>query len=105
MGTDLSRVWGTSDGFMDGVHALRDTYKADMVSLIGTGYTGGACGIAYVGNATVGFAPNAFSVVSLSCMTGYYSFGHELGHNMGLMHDRGTIGCPTGACGGAHSYS
>ena len=31
-----------------------------------------------------GFAPNAFSVVERACMTGYYSFGHELGHNMGL---------------------
>ena len=33
-------------------------------------------------------------------MTGYYSFGHELGHNMGLNHSRSD---PVGA--GAFSYS
>jgi len=33
------------------------------------------------------FAPNGFSVVARSCATGYYSFGHEMGHNMGARHD------------------
>ena len=32
---------GTSDGYMDTVHALRDTYKADEVVLIGEGYASG----------------------------------------------------------------
>jgi len=35
--TDLSRLRATSDGFMDEVHALRDTCRADLVSLIVTG--------------------------------------------------------------------
>ena len=35
-----------------------------------------------------GFAPNAFAVVDRTCATGYYSFGHEMGHNMGLNHAR-----------------
>jgi Metallo-peptidase family M12 len=30
-----------------------------------------------------------FSVTQYSCATGYYSFGHELGHNFGMYHDRG----------------
>src|SRR5947207_2720282 len=30
--TDLSRLQGTSDGFMDNVHALQNTYGADLVS-------------------------------------------------------------------------
>jgi hypothetical protein len=38
--------------------------------------------------------------VELGCMTGYYSFGHEIGHNMGLNHARSD---PTGT--GAYSYS
>ena len=30
-----------------------------------------------------------FSVTGANCMTGYYSFGHEIGHNLGCHHDRG----------------
>ncbi len=84
--TDLDRLKNTADGFMDAVHALRDTYKADVVSLIinDTQY----CGLGYFMNAAnAAFAPWAFSVVSRACATGYYSFAHELGHNMGLQHD------------------
>ena len=33
------------------------------------------------------FAASAFTVVRRSCATGYYSFGHELGHNMSAHHD------------------
>jgi hypothetical protein len=100
--TDLSRVTGTSDGYMDSVHTLRNTSKADEVVLIGEGYAAaGACGVAWLmsGN-NPGFATNAFAVVERSCATGYYSFGHELGHNMGLNHARVD---PIGT--GAYSYS
>jgi hypothetical protein len=100
--TDLDRVTGTSDGYMDGIHSLRDTYRADEVVLIGDGYaSSGACGVAWLmaGN-DPGFAPNAFAVVDRSCATGYFSFGHELGHNMGLNHARED---PVGT--GAYAYS
>ena len=89
--TDLNRVTSTSDGYMDEVPTLRDTYRADIVSLIGSGYAAGsgACGVAWLmsGNSP-SFAPYAYSVVDVTCMTGYYSFGHEIGHNMGLNHAR-----------------
>lgn len=73
-----------SRGFMSGVHDNRANYGADIVSLIvdDTQY----CGIAYVG-------PRfdlMYSVIHWSCATGYYSFGHEIGHNLGLHHDRGS---------------
>jgi hypothetical protein len=103
MSVDLGRVAGTSDGYMDSVHALRDAVGADVVSLLVSGYDNpsGACGIAYLmaGN-NPAFAPSAFSVVDVDCATGYYSFGHEIGHNMGLNHARSD---PTGA--GAYDYS
>lgn len=84
--TDLTRLQGTSDGYMDNIHALRDTYHADLVSLIieDTQY----CGLGYfMDTASTAFAPYGFTVVARTCATGYYSFGHELGHNMGLQHD------------------
>ena len=84
IGVDLDRITATSDGYIDNVHTLRDTYKADMVSLITETPGSRYCGIAWLMNGVnPGFAPNAFSVVERGCATGYYSFGHELGHNHG----------------------
>ena len=101
IGVDLDRITATNDGIMDDVHALRNAYKADLVSLITQTPGSPYCGIAWLmaGN-NPGFAPNAFSVVERGCATGYYSFGHELGHNMGLNHARQD---PTGT--GAYPYS
>ena len=85
--SDLDRLTHTADGYMDDVHGLRDTYGADLVSLIVE--NGGAyCGVGWgMTTPSVAFAPYGFSVVARGCSTGYYSFGHELGHNMGAMHD------------------
>jgi hypothetical protein len=85
-GTTLDRLTGKVDGSMDNVHALRDAYSADLVSLMieGTQY----CGIAWLmSSVSVSFESDGFSVVAQSCATGYYSFAHELGHNMGSRHD------------------
>jgi hypothetical protein len=98
--TDLSRLRAPGDGFMDNVHALRDTYGADMVKLV-VANGGGACGVAYLmGGVNPGFGPNAFSVTAQSCISPNYTFGHELGHNMGSNHARED---PTGT--GAFAYS
>lgn len=83
IGTDLSRLASTSDGYMDNVHSLRNTYGADMVGLIVE--NGGAyCGMA---TSIMSTAANAFQVTARSCATGYYSFGHEFGHLQGARHD------------------
>ena len=96
--TDLSRLRNTTDGFMDEVPGWRDQSKADLVSLIEDNL-GGVCGVAYVmAPASTQFAPFAFSVVQDSCVSGY-TFAHELGHNMGSMHDRAEGGT------GAYPYS
>jgi len=94
----LSDLASKTDGDMDDVHALRDQYGADCVAMICQ--NGQYCGIAYLmTNVSHGFEDNAFSVTNYSCATGYYSFGHELGHNMGCAHD------PANAGSAAYSYS
>ena len=84
--TDLTRLQGTADGYMDNVHTLRNTHQADMVALITD--TGDACGMAYLMSTVIhSFESNAFAWVKRDCSTGNYTFGHELGHNMGAHHD------------------
>jgi hypothetical protein len=81
---DLARFRNPSDGIMDNIHTLRNTYGADLVALV-VENGGGFCGLAsdiYANAAT------AFQVtVRGGCMTGYYSFGHEFGHLQGARHD------------------
>jgi hypothetical protein len=87
---DLHRLQRTSDGHLDSVHALRDAYAADTVTLIEE--ASDYCGIAFLMTTlSNGFETHAFSVVDSDCATGYYSFGHELGHNMGSHHNRETF--------------
>jgi hypothetical protein len=79
----VSSLRGTTDGQMDNVHTLRNTYGADVVVLVVNDSE--ACGIASTIKAT---ATTAFAVAHYSCITGYYSFGHEIGHLQGARHDR-----------------
>src|SRR5262249_50213552 len=52
------------------------------------------------------FEATAFDVVERICVSPNYSSEHEMGHNMGLNHDRATDGCASGYCGaGAASYA
>ena len=87
--TDLDRLSNPADGFLDEVAGLRNTYGADLVSLW-RAPNQQVCGLAWVLN-RIDLAPSAlssygFSVVAEDCATGYYSFGHEMGHNMGADH-------------------
>jgi len=79
---DLNRLEGKTDGYMDNVHTLRDTYKADMVGLLIDDST--YCGLASTIMAT---ESQAFQVTHYDCATGYYSFAHEFGHLQGARHD------------------
>ena len=80
--TDLSRFSTDNDGYMDEVHDLRETYDADVCVLIMD--DANWCGLAR----TVGASDNeAFCAVDYDCATGYYSFGHEIGHLLGCRHD------------------
>lgn len=82
----LSHLSHPTDGVMDNVHGLRDDYAADEVVLLIEDFT--ACGLAWLMmEVSPDFETYAFAVVNQSCATGNYSFGHELGHNMGAQHD------------------
>jgi hypothetical protein len=86
MSTTLSHLSNKFDGNMDNVHSLRTQYGADVVSLI-MHTTENICGQGYLGYPS----PSAgvmFNVIKWNCATGYYSFGHELGHNFGCDHER-----------------
>ncbi|HEY7766766.1 M12 family metallo-peptidase, partial [Longimicrobium sp.] len=79
----VSALQGTTDGLMDNVHTLRNTYAADVVALVVNDSE--ACGQAAAIKAT---ASSAFMAAHYTCITGYYSFGHEIGHLQGARHDR-----------------
>src|SRR5690606_21342397 len=67
---------------------IRDRYKADIVSLWTEQLGDRECGLGNV-MMTVSstFERRAFHVVKRECATDQLSFAHELGHNMGLLHD------------------
>ena len=97
-GTDLERLSSDSDGYMDKVHIRREQVWADAVILIRAGGTG----VAYVmTSAATSFSGSAFGVSSRDAGT----FAHELGHIMGLQHDRYEA-CDNNRCNqGASKYA
>lgn len=88
----LGALQGSTDGNMDEIHAARDAYGADLVSLWinGSGASGSAVGIANtMTSLTTAFDTAAFSVVEQTWGPAPgYTFAHELGHNMGAQHER-----------------
>lgn len=86
---DLDRITNQNDNFMDSVQTLRDAYGADVVTLMAADNPD-LCGLAWLMTTESNSFENlAFNVVARTCATGpLYTFGHELGHVMGLQHDR-----------------
>jgi Metallo-peptidase family M12B Reprolysin-like len=69
------------------VGALRDRHQADLVSFIIP--SGDFCGLGYENYPVdAADATRGFSVVKGSCALSNFSFPHELGHNLGMRHDR-----------------
>jgi hypothetical protein len=86
MNTDIARLLNPTDGHMDQVLLERDALGADVVSLFVE--SGSYCGLGYqMAMLHSAYADYAFNVVKTSCATGYFSFAHEVGHNLGLSHD------------------
>ncbi len=100
---DLDRLRATNDGFMDEVHPLRDTWGADLVSLINTS---GSAGVAFMMQGlSVDFASSAFSAIGADTGTipGGLVFAHETAHNMGCSHNH-FPGAPQGISCYAFGY-
>jgi hypothetical protein len=78
---DLNSLYNTYDSTFTAIDNARNQYYADEVALIieDSQY----CGLGYLDSS----ASSAFTVTHRTCATGYYSFGHEIGHNMGARHD------------------
>ncbi len=96
--TELNRLTDPADGYFDNIHALRNQYGADEVAMIvsSTQY----CGIGWLMTTlSPSFESHGFTVTSKQCATGYYSFAHELGHNMASHHDHAN------AAGALYPYS
>ncbi len=106
--TDLNRLRTAGDGFMDEAQTLRDTYGADLVSLW-VNSSEKLCGVGYLLNDPMlsgsFLSQYGFSVVQQACATGYYTFGHEMGHNMGAHHAKEDLNSDGSVPTGAYPYS
>jgi len=84
-----------TNGSIANVHTLRNTHRADLVSLWieDTQY----CGLAWLMTfESPAFESLGYSIVARACGTGALSFAHEMGHNQGSHHDRFVTGAQQG---------
>jgi hypothetical protein len=90
LSVDLNRLSGLEQGILDEVPALRDKYRADLVHMIVEGKgNDGNCGIGWmVEPMAPDTAEAGFSLSDYRCSAANLSFAHEIGHNMGMNHDR-----------------
>jgi len=106
--TDLTRLRTPRDAFLEEAQTLRDTYGADLVSLW-VDSPERVCGIGYeLQDPTLPpsfLTQYGFNVVQQSCATGNYTFGHEMGHNMGAHHAKEDLDSDGSIPRGAYSYS
>jgi len=87
--TNLNRLQSRSDSFLDKIHLIRETNRADLVCLITEHSDPGTSGLAFtMGAPSFAFRDSAFTVVKRADLLGSYIFVHEISHNFGAQHDR-----------------
>ena len=72
------------------IQALRNTYHADLVALISPKHTGIGCGSSDDAPGLGLIESQAFTVVDQGCALPVFSFAHEIGHLLGMHHERYT---------------
>ncbi len=102
--TTLQQITDPDDGVMDEVHPQKYQHAADVVVLLVNEKHENICGISWVMTTPTHNGNHAFSVVARPCATGYYTFAHEIGHNMGCYHDRANTGGMTGVFPYSYGY-
>src|SRR5262245_21545591 len=86
MDKDLERLSDPRDRVFRAIHVLRDTHKADIVHMLIKTKPNDGCGVGWLNN---GLRPeHAFSVSDYQCALQNFSAVHEIGHTMGMAHDR-----------------
>jgi hypothetical protein len=92
---DRERLRDPADGFMDGIHALRDSHGADLVMLITETSEDGNCGRAFIMDpVSADHEAFAFGVVKRECAADNLSFAHELAHIMSARHHNDPAATP-----------
>lgn len=93
--TDRERLRDPADGFMDGIHALRDAHGADLVLLIVETAEGTNCGRAFIMDpVSADHEAFAFGVIKRECAADNLSFPHEAAHIMSARHQDDTTTTP-----------
>lgn len=85
---DLDRLQRPTDGHLDKAHRIRSGSRADLVMLVVDAMDPNRCGRAFLSPRASYPADWAFGIVRFDCLNAEYSFGHEIGHIMGLDHAR-----------------
>lgn len=96
---DLERLTLTDDGYLDSVHAERDQYGADLISLWVQELSAGGMGFSLFALGPEDDGRYGFTVCRQDNGP-FETLAHELGHNFGCQHDR-----QTNASGGFFNYS
>ena len=80
-GSALTSMRSKTDGVLNDIHSMRNTYGADIVAMI-IDSPDEHCGMAYSGPQS----DRMFSVTAWNCVTGFYSLRHAIERNMVSIH-------------------
>ncbi|WP_159039972.1 MopE-related protein [Christiangramia fulva] len=88
LGTDWGALLQINDGILDNVHELRKNYAGDLVIMLTSYPTSGNGGISTPLKSRFGAPAQAFSNVRVNYALYTDAFIHEIGHMMGVGHNK-----------------